>query len=125
MRTIVLDQSPDRGPARASSASSSTARPIFAKGANWIPCDSFVARDRRERYRRLLAGGGDANMTMLRMWGGGIYEHDHSTTCATELGMLVWQDFMFACAMYPEDDPDFVAEVDAEARYRSAAAQPP
>src|SRR4029079_2311753 len=55
---------------------------------------------------------------MLRIWGGGIYEHDAFYAECDRLGILVWQDFMFACAMYPEDDPSFVAEVDAEARYQ-------
>jgi beta-mannosidase len=57
-------------------------------------------------------------MTMLRIWGGGIYEHDQFYAECDRLGILVWQDFMFACAMYPEDDPDFAAEVEAEARYQ-------
>ena len=92
--------------------------PIFAKGANWIPCDSFVGAIPAERYTSLLEQARDANMTMLRVWGGGIYEHDHFYAECDRLGMLVWQDFMFACAMYPEDDPAFVAEVEAEARYQ-------
>ncbi len=57
-------------------------------------------------------------MTMIRIWGGGLYEHDIFYDTCDRLGLLVWQDFMFACAMYPEDDPVFVAEVEAEARYQ-------
>ena len=57
-------------------------------------------------------------MNMLRIWGGGIYEHDVFYDLCDRLGLLVWQDFMFACALYPEDEPGFVAEVEAEARYQ-------
>jgi beta-mannosidase len=119
IRTLTLDQSPDpeeRGTRFFRFVLNGV--PIFAKGADWIPCDSFVGAIPPERYTRLLEQARDANMTMLRIWGGGIYEHDHFYNECDRLGMLVWQDFMFACAMYPEDDPDFVAEVDAEARYQ-------
>jgi beta-mannosidase len=119
IRTLTLDQSPDpveRGTRFFRFVLNGV--PIFAKGADWIPCDSFVAEIARERYTRLVEAARDANMTMLRVWGGGIYEHDHFYDECDRLGLLVWQDFMFACAMYPEDDPDFVAEVDAEARHQ-------
>jgi beta-mannosidase len=119
IRTLQLDQSPD--PAERGTRFFRfilNGVPIFAKGADWIPCDSFVGAIPSERYTRLLDQARDANMTMLRIWGGGIYEHDQFYTECDRLGILVWQDFMFACAMYPEDDPDFVAEVDAEARYQ-------
>ncbi len=119
IRTLSLDQSPDpaeRGTRFFRFILNGT--PIFAKGADWIPCDSFVGQIPLERYTRLLEQARDANMTMLRIWGGGIYEHDHFYAECDRLGILVWHDFMFACAMYPEDDPEFVAEVDAEARYQ-------
>ena len=57
-------------------------------------------------------------MNMLRVWGGGVCEHDAFYDLCDEKGLLVWQDFMFACATYPEEPPHFVAEVDAEARYQ-------
>ena len=57
-------------------------------------------------------------MNMLRVWGGGIYEHDVFYELCNRLGILIWQDFMFACAMYPEDNSSFVGEVEAEARYQ-------
>ena len=88
--------------------------PVFMKGANWIPADSFVTRVTDERYRLLLQSAVDANMNMLRVWGGGIYEDDRFYDLADELGLLVWQDFMFACSMYPGDEP-FVENVRHEA----------
>jgi beta-mannosidase len=88
--------------------------PVFMKGANWIPADSFVTRVTPDRYRFLLQSAVDANMNMLRVWGGGIYEDDRFYELADELGLLVWQDFMFACSMYPGDEP-FVENVRREA----------
>jgi beta-mannosidase len=119
IRTLLLDQSPDpeeRGARYFRFVLNGV--PIFARGANWIPCDSFIEAIPPERYQMLLTAARDANMTMLRVWGGGIYEHDVFYETCDRLGLLVWQDFMFACAMYPENDLDFVAEVDAEARYQ-------
>jgi beta-mannosidase len=119
IRTLVLDQSPDpqeRGTTFFRFVLNGV--PIFAKGADWIPCDSFVGAIQPERRTALLERVRDANMTMLRVWGGGIYEDDQFYAECDRIGLLVWQDFMFACAMYPEDEPDFVAEVDAEARYQ-------
>ncbi|HEY5090642.1 MAG TPA: glycoside hydrolase family 2 protein, partial [Polyangia bacterium] len=88
--------------------------PVFMKGANWIPADSFVTRMTDERYRFLLQSAADAHMNMIRVWGGGIYEDDRFYALADELGLLVWQDFMFACSMYP-GDPTFVENVRHEA----------
>ncbi len=75
--------------------------PIFCGGANWIPADSFTSRLTPERYRAWLELAADANMVMLRIWGGGIYEEEAFYTLCDELGLLVWQDFMFACGLYP------------------------
>jgi beta-mannosidase len=75
--------------------------PIFCGGANWIPADLFVPRVSRDRYRAWLQLAADANMVMLRVWGGGIYEEDIFYDLCDELGLLVWQDFMFACGLYP------------------------
>jgi len=119
IRTLTLDQSPDpeeRGTRFFRFVLNGV--PIFAKGADWIPCAPFVGAIPNERYSELLQMAKDANMTMLRIWGGGIYEHDHFYAECDRLGLLIWQDFMFACAMYPEDDPDFREEVDKEARYQ-------
>jgi beta-mannosidase len=88
--------------------------PVFMKGANWIPADSFVTRVTDARYRQLLQSAADANMNMIRVWGGGIYEDDRFYEICDELGLLVWQDFMFACSMYP-GDAAFVENVRQEA----------
>ena len=90
--------------------------PIFAKGANVIPFDMFPARVDAARIRRELTAARDANMNMLRNWGGGYYEDDVFFDIADELGLLVWQDFMFGGGMQPGFDPAFRANVVAEAR---------
>jgi beta-mannosidase len=83
--------------------------PIFAKGANWIPDDSFPARTTRERLFDQLRLARDCGMNMLRIWGGGLYETKDFYDACDELGLLVWQDFPYACAMYPEDDATVAA----------------
>jgi beta-mannosidase len=77
--------------------------PVFAKGANWIPADSFPTRISKAKYRQLLESARDTNMNMLRVWGGGIYERDDFYELCDEMGILVWQDFMFGCSLYPGD----------------------
>lgn len=77
-------------------------KPIYAKGVNWIPADSFLPRVDEKKYRTLLQYAKDANMNIVRVWGGGFYENDKFYEICDELGLLVWQDFMFACAGYPE-----------------------
>jgi beta-mannosidase len=89
-------------------------RPVFMKGANYIPQDAFLDRVTTERYEHLLQSAADANMNMLRVWGGGIYEKDIFYDLCDEKGILVWQDFMFACSMYPGDEP-FLENVRHEA----------
>ena len=88
--------------------------PVFAKGGNWIPADSFPTRIDKEKYRFLIKSVRDSNMNMLRVWGGGIYEADEFYELCDEMGILVWQDFMFACSMYPATQ-DFLDSVRAEA----------
>lgn len=88
--------------------------PLFCGGANWIPADSFTPRIPPERYRDLLHLAAEGNLAMLRVWGGGIYEPDLFYDLCDELGILVWQDFMFACGLYPAHDA-FQASVRAEA----------
>ncbi len=89
-------------------------QPIFAKGANYIPMDIFQDRVTNDQYERLLGDVIRANMNMLRVWGGGIYEDDRFYQLCDELGILVWQDFMFANAMVPGDEA-FRQNVAAEA----------
>jgi beta-mannosidase len=91
-------------------------RTMFAKGANWVPARILLPQITREDYRKLLQDTADANMNMLRVWGGGIYENDDFYDLCDELGILVWQDFIFACGVYPSWDPAFLASVEAEAR---------
>ena len=91
--------------------------PVFAKGANWIPADIFPARVTNARYRQLLQSAKDCNMNMVRVWGGGIYENDYFYDTCDELGLLVWQDFMFACTFYP-GNPEFMDNVRQEATYQ-------
>lgn len=88
---------------------------FFAKGANWIPADPFIPRIKESQYRSLLSSAADVNMNMIRVWGGGIYEEDIFYDICDELGLCVWQDFMFACSAYPGDDPAFVDNVKHEA----------
>lgn len=92
---------------------------IFCKGANWIPNDCFPSRVTRERYRTRLLQAAEANMNMLRVWGGGIYESSDFYDVCDELGILVWQDFLFSCALYPEEAP-FPALIEQEARQQVA-----
>ena len=92
-------------------------KPIFAKGANWIPADSFTTRLNKNDYASLIASARDANMNMLRVWGGGIYEPDVFYELCDEMGIMVWQDFMFACSMYPAHQ-EFLESVKIEAEYQ-------
>ncbi|OCA87843.1 beta-mannosidase [Bacillus sp. FJAT-27225] len=84
---------------------------IFAKGANWIPIDSFIGAVPDSRYQHLIRMARDANMNMLRVWGGGIYERDVFYDECNRLGILVWQDFMFSCALYPDYNKNFMDNV--------------
>lgn len=79
--------------------------PIFCKGANWIPCHSFpvLTPALKGRYRNFLTSAKEANFNMIRVWGGGIYEHDYFFDLCDSLGLMVWMDFNFSCALYPSD----------------------
>ncbi len=89
-------------------------RDVFAKGANWIPADALAGRITVAATRDLLQSAVDANMNMIRVWGGGRYEPDWFYDLCDELGLMVWQDFMFSCHIYPADDA-FLADVAIEA----------
>ena len=90
-------------------------RPIFVKGVNWIPDDAFPHRVDRARYADRLAQAEEAGVNLLRVWGGGIFEADDFYAECDERGLMVWQDFLFACAAYSEEEP-LRSEVIAEAR---------
>ena len=89
-------------------------KPVYAKGVNYIPQNSFQNKVTNQHYEKLLSDVVNSNMNMLRVWGGGIYENDIFYDLCDEKGILVWQDFMFACAMYPGDKA-FLENVKEEA----------
>lgn len=89
--------------------------PVYISGANWIPDDCFLPRVTPERYAARIGQAKDANINLLRVWGGGIYETEAFYEHCNRVGMLVWQDFLFACAAYPEEG-ELPAEIEAEAR---------
>lgn len=91
--------------------------PVFAKGADVIPFDSFPDRVTEQRYRQILQSAKDANMNMVRLWGGGYYESDKFYQLCDELGLMVWQDFMFASSWYPGSQ-DWKQNVEQEADYQ-------
>ncbi|WP_117209057.1 glycoside hydrolase family 2 protein [Allorhizocola rhizosphaerae] len=90
-------------------------KPVFVRGFNWIPDDCFPTRVTADHVATRMRQAIDAGANLLRVWGGGVYESDEFYNTADELGLLVWQDFPFACAAYPEEEP-FASEVEAEAR---------
>jgi beta-mannosidase len=112
-RTVRLDTTPDADGIPFTVVIND--QPIFVKGVNWIPGDAFVTRLDRERYATGLEPAIAAGVNLVRVWGGGIYESDDFYDIADEQGLLVWQDFLFACAAYTEAQPLF-GEVEAEAR---------
>ncbi|XP_064073932.1 beta-mannosidase [Vanessa tameamea] len=92
--------------------------PLFMKGSNWIPSNVLPEINENDKIRidNLLTAARDTHMAMLRVWGGGVYESDYFYRRCDELGILIWQDFMFACAMYPVD-PEFLDNVRAEIQH--------
>ncbi|MFJ1844448.1 glycoside hydrolase family 2 protein [Streptomyces sp. NPDC088146] len=88
---------------------------VFVRGVNWIPDDVLPSRISPERYRTRLRQAAEANIDLVRVWGGGLYEDDAFYDTCDELGLMVWQDFLFACSAYPEEQP-LRGEVEAEAR---------
>ncbi|PDT25917.1 beta-mannosidase [Rhizobium sp. L9] len=97
--------------------------PLFIAGANWIPDDCFPSRVTADRYAARIGEAKAANIHMLRVWGGGIFERDEFYAACDRAGMLVWQDFLFACAAYPEEEP-LRSEVEAEVRDNVARLMP-
>lgn len=99
--------------------------PVFAKGANWIPADSFYGRMTESRYENLLDSAVEANMNSIRIWGGGLYENKSFYELCDEKGILIWQDFMFACSAYPADEAFLEnAEMEVKSQVRRLADHP-
>lgn len=97
-------------------------KPVFMKGANYIPQDNFVPRTKHTEYEGLIAMAKNANMNMLRVWGGGVYPDDEFYDLCDRYGILVWQDFMFACSMYPGDSA-FMKNVELEVKEQTQRLQ--
>src|SRR5215207_11327690 len=112
-RTVELNTSHDE--VGSAFTFSINGQPVFARGVNWIPDDHFLTRISAERVARRLDQALAANVNLLRVWGGGIFESDDFYRACDERGLLVWQDFLLACAAYPEESP-FWEEIEAEAR---------
>lgn len=113
VRTIELVEAP-RGRNKRSFYFKVNGKPVFLKGMNWTPCDAIYARIDDARYEKLLHKTVESNINTLRVWGGGIYESQTFYDHCDRLGILVWQDFMFACGVYPQDEA-FLDQVRAEA----------
>jgi len=114
LRTIELVQEAVAGEPGKSFHFRVNDKELFIGGANWIPDDNLLNRITPERYRERIQQAVDGNMLMLRVWAGGIYEDDAFYAACDELGVLVWQDFLFACGIYPAH-PEFLASVRTEA----------
>lgn len=103
LRTLKLVRTPDADGKGESFYFEVNGRPVFMKGANYIPNDVFLPRVTPEKYENVVKAAAECNMNMLRVWGGGTYENDLFYELCDKYGILVWQDFMFACTMYPGD----------------------
>ena len=112
-RSVRLDTAPDEHGSAFTFVVNDV--PLFLCGANWIPDDCFPSRVTAERYASRIEEAKAANINLLRVWGGGIFERDEFYEACDRAGMLVWQDFLFACASYPEEEP-LRSEVEAEVR---------
>ncbi len=88
--------------------------PIFAKGSNWIPADSLPTRITDDYLEMLIRAAADTHQNMLRVWGGGFFEEERFYDLCDRYGILVWQDYIFSCSVYPMDDPDFLENVHIE-----------
>ena len=91
---------------------------IYCKGANWIPSDSIYARISPDKYETLIKEAAECNFNMLRVWGGGFYEQDLFYNLCDKYGLLIWHDFMFACAVYLDDSDEFLRKVENEVAYQ-------
>lgn len=114
LRTLTLDRAKDRFGKNFRFLLNG--KPVFARGANYVPADFFAPRVTRERKQRLVLSAKRANMNMLRVWGGAYYADDDLCDLCDRNGILLWQDFMFACSPFPYADNEFMNEVRAEIR---------
>ncbi|GAA2879305.1 glycoside hydrolase family 2 protein [Streptosporangium fragile] len=112
-RTVEVDLTPD--PDGSPFTFRINGEPVYVRGANWIPDDTFLPRVTRASLERAVGEAVASNMNLLRVWGGGVYESEDFYDICDEQGILVWQDFLLACAAYAEDPPLY-AEFEAEAR---------
>ncbi|MCS7179904.1 MAG: glycoside hydrolase family 2 protein, partial [bacterium] len=87
---------------------------VYCKGANWVPPDTIFARVSKNKYKKLIDYAIEQNFNMLRIWGGGIYEDEYFYNLCDEIGLMLWQDFMFACGYYPDDKNEFIKNVEKE-----------
>jgi len=116
IRTVKLLQEP-QGNGCKSFTIVLNGKKVYLAGVNWIPAHSFISSVTPEDYRVRLQRACEGNMNAIRVWGGGIYEDEAFYRACDEMGLLVWQDFMFACGTYPGDDPTFVENVKSEFEY--------
>lgn len=112
LRTIELRQAPDEW--GRSFTFVINGQPFFAKGSDWIPADSFPTRLTESSLEGLIRSAAETHQNMLRVWGGGFYEDEGFYDLCDRYGILVWQDFVFSCSIYPLDEPDFVENVRVE-----------
>lgn len=115
VRTIELRTEDEEG--RAAFRFFLNDQPVYARGANWIPADNMIGAIPDSRYRELIALSAESGMNMLRIWGGGIYEKEVFYEECDRQGVLVWQDFAFANALFPDFNQDFMDNVRAEVEY--------
>ena len=113
LRTIALRQEPDQW--GRSFVFVINGVPVLSKGSNWIPADSFPTRVSEEALEYLIRSAAETHQNMLRVWGGGFFEDERFYDLCDRYGILVWQDFIFSCSIYPLDKPDFVENVRQEA----------
>lgn len=113
IREVALKQEPLPGDEGESFILVVNGEPVFCKGADWVPADSIIPRTTKEKYTKLIDEAKEAHFNMFRVWGGGIYEDPFFYEHCARQGIMVWQDFMFACAYYPKD-PVFLREVERE-----------
>ena len=113
LRSVAVDTTPDEHGTPFTFVVNG--RPLFVKGANWIPDDHLLTRVTRGRLARRVDQAVGAGLNLLRVWGGGFYESEDFYELCDEAGLMVWQDFLLACAAYPEEEPHR-SELEAEAR---------